>query len=299
SLLLRPRQTASQWFDDVASKVTLALFTLIVLAIPSFFLILQNKYLLLYYIAYPTTMGLALYLRTLKKECLSSIVTIIGVYGVVVWLAVLVDIKSISYLVWWIISLLPWVLFTEKQRVWLLLTAALPILFSFLSTSIPLPQSPILPAEQDFLRQMLHISVALGAFSCIYFLKSALNQSEKQRTLENELYNLCFNSIPLPVIIKDAITLEYIYFNTAAQMTFGLSQDRLYSNAILFSESCATHISLLDRDTLKTMAYHIESEERLEYINSEIYWRFRTYRIPLLLQESRRRILLTVYELRD
>jgi hypothetical protein len=294
NVFLRRRQTAS-WLDNPQAKVGFSLLLLVFLAIPAFLLMVQNKYLAIYYLVYPASASLGLYLRYRGKEYLGSIITVLSVYAVVVWMAVLVGFSQVERLNWWIIALLPWVMFTDKQRVGLWLTSALPLVFSFFLPLLQSPETPLLPAEQEFIRQILRISVALGAFSCIYFLRRHHFDSERLRVLENEFYSNTLNAIPLPIIIKDGITLDYIFFNQAAQLTYDLNPKTQNSNTTTFSESCAATVSRLDQEVLRSVTYHIEPDENLVH-QTGLHWHFRTYRIPLELKSSGRRLLVTVSE---
>ncbi len=294
NLFLRRRQAAS-WIDNLQAKVGFSLLLLVFLAIPAFLLMVQNKYLVIYYLVYPAAASLGLYLRYRGQEYLGSVITVLSVYAVVVWMASLIGFSQVEILNWWILALLPWVMFTEKQRVGLWITSALPLVFSFFVPLMPAPESPLLPAEQDFIRQILRISVALGAFSCIYFLRQYYFDSERLRILENEFHSNTLNAIPLPIIIKDGITLDYIFFNQAAQLTYDLNPKTHNSNTTTFSESCAATVSRLDQEVLRSVTYHIEPDENLVH-QTGLHWHFRTYRIPLELKSSGRRLLVTVSE---
>jgi len=284
-----------QWFESMQAKVGLSLLLLVFLAIPAFLLMVQNRYLLLYYLVYPVAASAGLYLHARGRTYSGSLVLVLSVYGVVVWMASLVGYARVTELNWWIIALLPWVMFTERQRFGLYATSALPVLFSFAIPYLPQTASPLLPAEQDFIKQILRVSVALGAFSCIYYVRRFYLDSERLRVLENEFYSNTLNAIPLPIIIKDGITLDYIFFNQAAQLTYDLKPRSPNSNTTTFSESCAAAVSRLDQEVLRSVTYHIEPDENLVH-QTGLHWHFRTYRIPLELSSSGRRLLITVSE---
>lgn len=294
NLFLRSR-LVPQWFDSMQAKVGFSLLLLVFLAIPAFLLMVQNRYLLLYYFIYPVSASAGLYLHARGRTYLGSLVLVLSVYGVVVWMASLIGYARVTQLNWWIIALLPWVMFTERQRLGLYATSALPVLFSFAIPYLPPTESPLLPAEQDFIKQILRVSVALGAFSCIYYLRRFYLDSERLRVLENEFYSNTLNAIPLPIIIKDGITLDYIFFNQAAQLTYDLKPHSPNSNTTTFSESCAAAVSRLDQEVLRSVTYHIEPDENLVH-QTGLHWHFRTYRIPLELSSSGRRLLITVSE---
>ncbi|MBV6493130.1 MAG: hypothetical protein LDLANPLL_01145 [Turneriella sp.] len=300
SMLYTPQRQKNLFapLDSIAIKVTFALFTLILLAIPSFFFIFKNISLLAYYAVYPLLLTLGLYLRFRKKEYLSGLVTIVGVYAVVFWISILSNIQQTSHLMWWIISLLPWVLFTDRQKVGLVVTALLPIVFSFFIGEINLPKSPLVPAEQDFVRRLLYISVAVGAFACIFFQRQSLSAIEHARAEENDFLVTAFETIPFPILVKDGITLEIISFNSAAKDIFGLSPEKTYSNTDIFTARSAAAVSVLDNETMQSMAYHVEEKEHLESI-SGMHLYLRSSRIPLILKKSGRRLLFWVFELRD
>lgn len=294
NLFLRSRRMP-QWFDSMQAKVGFSLLLLVFLAIPAFLLMVQNRYLLLYYLIYPVAASAGLYLHARGRTYSGSLVLVLSVYGVVVWMASLIGYARVTQLNWWIIALLPWVMFTERQRLGLYATSALPVLFSFAIPYLPQTEVPLLPAEQDFIKQILRVSVALGAFSCIYYLRRFYLDSERLRVLENEFYSNTLNAIPLPIIIKDGITLDYIFFNQAAQLTYDLKPRSPNSNATTFSESCAAAVSRLDQEVLRSVTYHIEPDENLVH-QTGLHWHFRTYRIPLELSSSGRRLLITVSE---
>ena len=244
------RRGGPAWHDTIQAKVGFSLLLLVFLAIPAFLLMVQNRVLLFYYLIYPLTASAGIYLRYRGRDYLSSIIIVLSVDGVVVWLASLTGFTPHSPLTWWILALLPWVMFSEQQRFGLTLMCALPLGLSFAIPYFPPVQSPLLPAEQEFIRQILRISVALGAFSCIYYLRKHYLESEKLRVLENEFYSNTLNAIPLPIIIKDGITLDYIFFNKAAQLTYDLRPAAPNSNSTTFSESCAALVSRLDQEVL-------------------------------------------------
>lgn len=292
---LLAKRSAGQWTDAIQVKVGISLLLLVILAVPTFLLLLQNSALLLYYSFYPALTGLGLYLRYRGYEYLSSATIVLSVYAVVTGLAWLAGFDRVSLLSWWIIALLPWVMFSQKQRAGLAIMTILPVAFSFTVPYLPHYESPLLPAEREFVLQILRISVALGAFSCIYFLREKLHESEKLRVLENEFYHDSLHAIPLPIIIKDGITLDYIFFNQAAQLTYDLTPGAPNSNATTFSPSCAASVSRLDQEVLRSVTYHIEADENLVH-QTGLHWHFRTYRIPLELKSSGRRLLINVSE---
>jgi hypothetical protein len=294
NLFLRRRRMPS-WHDSIQAKVGFSLLLLVFLAIPAFLMMVQNKYLMFYYLIYPAAAATGLYLRSRGRDYASSFIIVLSVYGVVLWMASLVGFSRVTRLNWWVIALLPWVMFSERQRIGLWLTATLPILFSFLIPYLPTTVSPLLPAEQEFIKQILRISVALGAFSCVYYLRQHYLESERLRVLENEFYSNTLNAIPLPIIIKDGITLDYVFFNQAAQLTYDLKPAQQNSNATTFSESSAAMVSRLDQEVLRSVAYHIEPDENLVH-QTGLHWHFRTYRIPLELKSSGRRLLIAVSE---
>ena len=293
--LFLQRRHAPSWLDSIQAKVGFSLFLLVFLAIPAFLLMVQNKYLVLYYLIHPAIVSFGIYLLYRGKQYIGSLVIVLSVYAVFVWMASLVGFSQLTPLNWWIIALLPWVMFTEKQRAGLWFTTALPVVFSFALPYMPAGDSRLLPAEQDFIRQILRISVALGAFCCIYFLRSLYYQSERLRLQENEFYSNTLNAIPLPIIIKDGITLDYVFFNQAAQLTYDLNPKVKNNNTTTFSESCATTVSRLDQEVLRSVTYHIEPDENLVH-QTGLHWHFRTYRVPLELKSSGRRLLICVSE---
>lgn len=292
---LLTKRSERQWTDAIQVKVGISLLLLVILAIPTFLLLLQNSILLLYYSFYPVLTAFGLYLRYRGYEYLSSVMIVLSVYAVVTGLAWLAGFDHVSLLSWWIIALLPWVMFTPKQRAGLTLMTLLPVVFSFILPHIPHYQSPLLPAEREFVLQILRISVALGAFSCVYFLREKLHESEKLRVLENEFYHDSLHAIPLPIIVKDGITLDFIFFNEAAKLTYDLKLGMPNSNATTFSASCAASVSKLDQEVLRSVTYHIEPDENLVH-QTGLHWHFRTYRIPLELRSSGRRLLINVSE---
>lgn len=292
---LLAKRSARQWTDAIQVKVGFSLLLLVVLAIPTFLLLLQNSALLLYYSFYPVLTGLGLYLRYRGFEYSSSVVIVLSVYAVVTGLAWLAGFERASLLSWWIIALLPWVMFSHEQRAGLTIMTIIPVVFSFAVPYLPHFESPLLPAEREFVLQILRISVALGAFSCVFFLREKLHESEKLRVLENEFYHDSLHAIPLPIIIKDGITLDFIFFNQAAQLTYDLKPGMPNSNATTFSPSCAAAVSRLDQEVLRSVTYHIEADENLVH-QTGLHWHFRTYRIPLELKSSGRRLLINVSE---
>lgn len=292
---LLAKRSERQWADAIQVKVGFSLLLLVILAVPTFLLLVQNSRLILYYLLYPPVPAFGLYLRYRGYEYLSSFLIVLSVYGVVTWMAWLAGFERVSLLSWWIIALLPWVMFSQKQRAGLAITTLMPVAFSFFTPYLPHYESPLLPAEREFILQILRISVALGAFSCIYFLREKLFESEKLRVLENEFYHDSLHAIPLPIIVKDGITLDYIFFNEAAKLTYDLTPGMLNSNATTFSASCAASVSKLDQEVLRSVTYHIEPDENLVH-QTGLHWHFRTYRIPLELRSSGRRLLINVSE---
>lgn len=292
---LLAQRTDRQWTDAIPVKVGFSLLLLVILAVPTFLLLVQNSKLILYYLLYPPVPAFGLYLRYRGYEYLSSILIVVSVYAVVTWMAWLAGFDRVGLLSWWIIALLPWVMFSQKQRAGLTILTTLPVAFSFFVHYLPHYESPLLVAERDFMLQILRISVGLGAFSCIYFLREKLHETEKLRVLENEFYHDSLHAIPLPIIIKDGITLDFIFYNQAAQLTYDLKRDGVNSNASTFSTSCAAAVSRLDQEVLRSVTYHIEADENLVH-QTGLHWHFRTYRIPLELKSSGRRLLIFVSE---
>ncbi len=292
---LLSKRAERQWTDAIEVKVGFSLLLLVILAIPTFLLLVQNSILILYYLIYPPVPAFGLYLRYRGYAYLSSFLIVLSVYTVVSWMAWLAGFDRVSLLSWWIIALLPWVMFSQKQRAGLAILTILPLAFSFIVPYLPYYESPLLPAERDFILQILRISVGLIAFSCVYFLREKLHESERLRVLENEFYHDSLHAIPLPIIIKDGITLDFIFFNQAAQLTYDLKPGIANSNATTFSPSCAAAVSKLDQEVLRSVTYHIEADENLVH-QTGLHWHFRTYRIPLELRSSRRRLLINVSE---
>lgn len=284
-----------QWHETVAARVSFSLALLIFLAIPTFLLLVNDTSLLLYYSLYPVLVVFSLYLRYRRYDYWASLIMTLGVYGVVSWLAWLTGLSRVSELELWIVALLPLVLFDNSSRLTTGLLAVLPVGFSFSLGFLPESHSPLLPAERDFIAQMLKISVAMGAFSCVYYLRRQYIAADEKRSLENEFYSHTLNSIPMPIIIKDAITLDYVFYNDAAAMTFDLRPGLRHSNQTTFSESCAATVSRLDYEVLRSITYHIEPDENLVH-STGLTWHFRTYRIPLELKGNGRRLLVTVSE---
>ncbi|MBS0618907.1 MAG: hypothetical protein JSR44_12010 [Spirochaetes bacterium] len=288
-------QRSLLWFDTLQAKVGFILLLLVFLAIPAFFLMVKNTMLVVYYLAYPVFSIFGLYLRARGREYLANTVTVTSVFGVVAWLAWLADMKYISPLSWWILTLLPWVMFTDKQRFGLFFYSALPLAWSFIALHVQLPTSPLLPAEREFTREILNLSVGLGAFSCIFFLRRQYLQSEESRQTEADFYTDTLHAIPLPIIIKDGITLDYLFFNEAARMTYDLNRNKLNTNATTFSASCSAAVSRLDHEVLRSITYHIEANENLVH-QTGIHWHFRTYRIPLESKDNGRKLLIAISE---
>lgn len=284
-----------QWHETVAARVSFSLLLLVLLAIPTFLLLISDTILFLYYCLYPLTAIVSLYLRYRGYDYYASLTMTLSVYGVVLWMSWLIGLSQVGELELWIIALLPLVLFDAKSRFTAGFLAILPVGFSISLDFLPESHSPLLPAERDFIAQMLKISIAAGAFSCIYYLHRQYVAIERTRTLENEFYSHTLNSIPMPIIIKDAITLDYVFYNNAAAMTFDLKPDLRHSNHTTFSESCAAAISRLDHEVLRGVTYHIEPDENLVH-QTGLTWHFRTYRIPLELKSNGRRLLVTVSE---
>lgn len=284
-----------QWHETVAARVSFSLALLVFLAIPTFVLLVNDTSLLLYYSLYPVLVAFSLYLRYRRYDYWASLTMTLSVYGVVSWLAWLTGLSRVSELELWIVALLPLVLFDSSSRLTTGFLAVLPVGFSFSLGFLPPLHSPLLPAERDFIAQMLKISVAMGAFSCVYYLRRQYIAANEKRSLENEFYSHTLNSIPMPIIIKDAITLDYVFYNDAAAMTFDLRPGLRHSNQTTFSESCAAAVSRLDYEVLRSVTYHIEPDENLVH-STGLTWHFRTYRIPLELKSNGRRLLVTVSE---
>ncbi|HNA78983.1 MAG TPA: hypothetical protein PKM44_04290 [Turneriella sp.] len=283
------------WFETVPARVSFSLLLLVFLAIPTFLLLVNDARLLLYYSIYPLTALFSVYLRYKGREYLSSLVMVLSVYGVVLWMCWLIGFAQVNELKLWIIALLPWVMFGESHRLSLAVLSLVPVTFSLTLRFLPEIHSPLFPAEREFVAQMLKISVGMGAFSCVYYLRQQFTTAEKKRILENEFYSNTLNNIPLPIIIKDGITLDYIFYNSAAALTFDLKPGYRHSNQTTFSETCAAAVSRIDHDVLRSVTYHIESDENLVH-QTGLTWHFRTYRIPLELRSSGRRLLITVSE---
>ena len=288
----RPRHT---WTDALQVRVTFALLLLVVLAIPTFFLLVQNTRLIFYYLIYPPFVGLGLYLRYKGYTYLSGFVICLSVYAIVAWLAWLAGFDRVTHLSWWIISLLPWVMFSREQRFGTAIMTLVPVAASLATPYLPPHDSPLIAAEREFVLQILRISVALGAFSCVYFLREKLFEAEELRVLENEFYHDTLHAIPLPIIIKDGITLDFLFFNKAAQLTYDLKPGVVNSNDTTFSDASATAVSRLDKEVLRSVTYHIEADENLVH-QTGLHWHFRTYRVPLELKSSGRRLLICVSE---
>ncbi|MFZ5628064.1 MAG: hypothetical protein ACOY5B_02975 [Spirochaetota bacterium] len=284
-----------QWFETVPARVSFSLLLLVFLAIPTFLLLVHDARLLLYYSVYPVAALFSVQLRYKGRDYLSSLVMVLSVYGVVLWMCWLIGFSQVNELKLWIIALLPWVMFSEKQRITLGILSVMPVAFSLTLRFLPEVPSPLFPAEREFVAQMLKISVAMGAFSCVYYLRQQFTTAEKKRVLENEFYSNTLNNIPLPIIIKDGITLDYVFYNSAAALTFDLKPGYRHSNQTTFSEACAASISRIDHDVLRSVTYHIESDENLVH-QTGLTWHFRTYRIPLELRSSGRRLLITISE---
>jgi hypothetical protein len=284
-----------QWFETVPARVSFSLLLLVFLAIPTFLLLVHDARLLFYYLVYPVAAVFSIYLRYKGRDYLGSLVLVLSVYGVVLWMCWIIGFSQINELELWIIALLPWVMFPEQQRITLGILSLIPVAFSLALRFLPEIPSPLFPAEREFVAQMLKISVAMGAFSCVYYLRQQFTAVEKKRVLENEFYSNTLNNIPLPIIIKDGITLDYVFHNSAAALTFDLKPGYRHSNQTTFSEACAAAVSRLDHDVLRSVTYHIESDENLVH-QTGLTWHFRTYRIPLELRSSGRRLLITVSE---
>jgi len=289
------RRGAHAWHDTVAARVSVALLLLVFLAVPAFLLLIQNSALLVYYLIYPPLCAFGIYLMSRGKAYIGSLVVVASVYAVVGFMSWLIGFDQVNQLKWWIIALLPWVMFTESQRVTIIVMTLLPVVFSVVLRYLPIWESPLLLAEREFIRHILGISVALGGFSALYFLRRQYFATERLRRLENEFYSNTLDSIPLPIIIKDGITLEYVFFNSAAQLTYDLRREGRNSNLTTFSESSAAAVSRLDQEVLRSVTYHIEADENLVHTTG-IHWHFRTYRIPLELESSGRRLLITISE---
>ncbi len=289
------RRNETAWHDSVEARVSISLLLLVFLAIPTFLLLIQNTGLIVYYLAYPLLTGYGIWLRSRGKPYLSSIVVVASVYAVVGFMSWMIGLESVQPLKWWIIALLPWVMFTENQRITIVTMTLIPVIFSIVLRYLPVFASPLLPAERDFIRQILSMSVALGGFSALYFMRRQYFATERLRRLENEFFSNTLDSIPLPIIIKDGITLEYVFFNSAAQLTYDLRPEARNSNLTTFSENSATAVSKLDQEVLRSVTYHIEPDENLVHTTG-IHWHFRTYRIPLELESSGRRLLITISE---
>lgn len=285
----------ARWFETVPAKVSLSLLLLVTLAIPAFLLLVQEARLLLYYAGYPVAALFSFYLRYRGREHLSSVIMILSVYGVVFWMCWLIGFAQVNELKLWILALLPWVMFSEQQRISVTLLSLIPVALSLSLRFLPEIPSPLYPAEREFVAEMLKISVAVGAFSCVFYLRQQHTTTERKRVLENEFYSNMLNSIPLPIVIKDAITLDYVFFNSAAELTFDLQAGQRHSNQTTFTEACASAVSRLDHDVLRSVTYHVEPDESLVH-QTGLTWHFRTYRIPLELRSSGRRLLMTLNE---
>lgn len=289
------RRAVQAWHDKVEARVSIALLLLVFLAIPTFLLLIQNTSLVIYYLGYPLLCAFGIYLQSRGREYAGSIIVVMSVYMVVGFMSWLIGFDTVHQLKWWIIALLPWVLFGESQRLTIIVMTVIPVMFSITLRYLPQWPSPLLPAERDFIRQILSMSVALGGFSALYFMRRQYFATERLRRLENEFYSNTLDSIPLPIIIKDGITLEYVFFNSAAQLTYDLRRDSRNSNQTTFSETSANAVSRLDQEVLRSVTYHIEADENLVHTTG-IHWHFRTYRIPLELESSGRRLLITISE---
>jgi PAS domain-containing protein len=289
------RRAIQAWHDKVEARVSIALLLLVFLAIPTFLLLIQNSIFILYYLVYPPLCAAGIYLMSRGKAYLGSIVVVFSVYLVVAFMSWLIGFGQVHQLKWWIIALLPWVMFSESRRLTIIVMTLIPVFFSLVLRYLPNWESPLLPAERVFIRHILSMSVALGGFSALYFMRRQYFATERLRRLENEFYSNTLDSIPLPIIIKDGITLEYVFFNSAAQLTYDLRPDVRNSNVTTFSETSATAVSRLDQEVLRSVTYHIEPDENLVHTTG-IHWHFRTYRIPLELESSGRRLLITISE---
>jgi len=284
-----------RWHSKVHARVGITLVLLVFLAIPTFFIILQKSQLVYYYLLYPAFASLGLWLMARGKSYVGSIVLVLSIYGVVMWLSWHIGILEVNRLKWWIIALLPWVMFDESRRITTFFLSALPVVFSFFTHYLPINHAMLLPAEQDFLRQILRVSVAIGAFSCIYFLRKAYYEAHRTQSVQSEFNTRILDAIPLPLIIKDGITLEYIFFNEAAQLTFDLKKKILNTNHTTFSPETAASITRVDHEVLKTGGYHVKPDETFLHTTG-IQWMFRTYRIPVELKASERRLLIFIAE---
>lgn len=290
------RRSENAWHDSVEARVSISLLLLVFLAIPTFLLLIQNTSLVAYYLAYPLLASFGIWLRSRGKPYLGSIVVVTSVYAVVGFMSWMIGFESAHPLKWWIVALLPWVMFTEHQRITIVVMSVIPIVFSIALRYMPAAgESPLLPAEREFIRHILSMSVALGGFSALYFMRRQYFVTERLRRLENEFYSNTLDSFPLPIIIKDSITLEYVFFNSAAQLTYDLRPGARNSNITTFSENSASAVSKLDLEVLRSVTYHIEPDENLVHTTG-IHWHFRTYRIPLELKSSGRKLLITISE---
>lgn len=294
NFLLR-RQKTETWTQNISAQVGFSLLLLVFLALPAFFLIVQKTHLIVYYLGYPILSSLGLYLISRGKRELGSVIIILSVYGVVAWLSWLIGFSDLNPLKWWIVALLPWVMLSGRNYLVLGIMTAMPVVFSLALPHLTTIPTQLLPAEQSFIRQILRISVALGAFSCVYFLRKYYLESAKLRTLENEFYSHALDAIPLPIIIKDGITLDFVFFNQAARLTYDLNPHQTNSNLTTFSESSAAAVSRLDLEVLRSVTYHIEPDENFVHTTG-LHWHFRTYRVPLELESSGRKLLISVSE---
>lgn len=292
--LLDPTQE-DPWFTSVPALVSFVLLSLVILIIPIALLLVHTSWVLLWYAGYPLLIALSLFLRYKKFYYFSSILAIVGVYGILVWLMWLMGFEKATPLMCWVVALLPWVLFDDERTVTAIFLSAFPVAFSFVVHDLPKGERILFPAEQELVKQILNISIALGAFSCIYALRRQYWRLKKRRSIESEFYSTILDSIPLPIIIKDGVTLEYVYFNEAAELTYDLARGSIQSNKTTFAEASATAVSTLDREALRSVSFHLEGEESLVH-QTGLVWKFRTYRIPLQIQSSGRRLLVTISE---
>ncbi|MCX7633357.1 MAG: PAS domain-containing protein [Turneriella sp.] len=279
----------------MASRISFVLFILVAAMLPGFLLVIQDRSLFFYYLVYPAAITYSIYLRYRQHTYAANLLLVIAINAVVVWLIWLSNPQRNEPLRLWILSLLPWVIFEEPLSFTLVFCSLVPVIISLLLSTIELKQSPLLPAEQDFVRQMLGISLAVGAFASIYFLRRQFFRAKQDLTLERAFYLYALNTIPLPIIVKDGITLDFVFWNRAAALTFGLPEERRVSNYTLFTDWCAAAISQLDHEVLRGESVHIEPEEHLMDKNG-VAWHFRTYRVPLRLPGTGRKLLLSISE---
>jgi len=282
-------------FTQTPTFISLSLLGSALIFAP-FFALINRFDLLGYYAIFPPLVILAFIFHLKGRTYLSSLLLVLSTYAVYVWFSWLLHFSHYLILHWVVVAVMPFVIFSLSRwkTIGILSLSAISMLviFSWLRKNT---QSSLFEGEQARLFDLLTLVTGLGAFMFVFFLKRDYEGKYRQLNEEQSFFQQMFDSIPLPIIIKDGITLEYLYYNTAAELTFGIPHGDKITNNDVFISLSASSISQLDRQTLLKGGTSLQQEE-IMVMKDGLQWTFRSYRLPLTVSFLKRTFLLHMTE---